>query len=101
MPLGCCQAGAEGRQLVVLALLGDLVLADQTASVAHRRGERVLLLVGDRPALALPRQVSQRGAVPAVLNRRDPNCARAAVVSEGANSRIDPGNRWLSSRSQA
>jgi hypothetical protein len=38
-------------------------------------------------------QTSAAQSRSSVLNRRDPRCALAAVVSEGANSRSDPGQR--------
>jgi hypothetical protein len=53
-------------QLVVQPLLGDLVLGDQAATVPHRGGERITVVIGDEPALALAGQVGQRGAVAVV-----------------------------------
>jgi hypothetical protein len=60
------QAGAERVQLIVEALLGDLALGDQAASVPHRGGQRIRDLVGNDAALALPGQIGQGGAVPVV-----------------------------------
>jgi hypothetical protein len=59
VPIRSSQARAEGVQLVVQPLLGDLVLADQAAAMPHRCGQRVVHLVGDDPALTLARQVGQ------------------------------------------
>jgi hypothetical protein len=53
-------------QLVVQALLGDLVLGDQAAAVPHRGGQRILQLIGHETALALAGQVGQCGAVAVV-----------------------------------
>ena len=66
MPVGGRQAGAERMQLVVQALLGDLVLGDQAPAVPDRDGQRVIDAIGDAPALSLPGQVGERGAVAVV-----------------------------------
>src|SRR5437899_2050516 len=46
-----------------------------------------------RPAPCLTSQTSAAQSRSSVLNRREPSCALAAAVSDGANSRNDPGQR--------
>src|SRR3954452_25317661 len=53
-------------QLVVQALLGDLVLGDEAPAVPDRDGQRVIDPIGDAPALSLPGQGGQRRAIPVV-----------------------------------
>jgi hypothetical protein len=60
------QPRAKPVDLVVEALLRDLALSEQAAAVTNGRAQRVLLVHGDRPAVALPSEVGQRRAVPVV-----------------------------------
>ena len=86
------------------ALLGDLARIDQPAAMTHRGGAARRLHLGRAPAGPAPWRASQTSAAQSrssVLNRREPSCARAAVVSEGANSRTDPGQRRSSSAAHA
>jgi len=76
-----------------LLLLGDLTVADQATTMTHRGPQhtdrRFLTVV---PATSLAGQVRQRRAVAVIcLNRAEPNCVRAALVSDGANIRTEPG----------
>jgi hypothetical protein len=88
------QARAECVELVVQPLLGDLALGDQAAAVPHGSGQGVIDAVGDKPPLALAGQIGHAAqSRSSVLNRREPSWARAAVVSDGANNRTDPGKR--------
>jgi len=47
----------------VQALLSDPAFGDQTAAITHRGSHRLDRILDHGAALALPRQVGQRGAV--------------------------------------
>ena len=97
------QARAQRVELVMQALLqrrcarrragGDDATAPSIASTTCGSA--------GRPAPWRTSQTSAAQSRSSVLNRRDPSCARAAVVSDGANSRSDPGQRRSSSAAHA
>jgi hypothetical protein len=97
------QPGAERLELVMQALLERPAVSDQPPPVADRPDQRLHGVGGDWPAGPLADQPDQRRtiAVVGLVRRREPSWARAAWVSEGANSRTDPGQRRSSSVTQA
>jgi hypothetical protein len=52
----------------VQALLSDPAFGDQTAAITHRGSHRLDRILDHGAALALPRQVGQRGASAAVTS---------------------------------
>ena len=89
-------AGRSERDLalVVQTLLGHAAGVDELAAVTDRAPAAprppTAPTVGRRPG---SNQTSAAQSRSSVLNRREPSCARAACVSDGANSRSDPGQR--------
>ena len=82
------QARAEAIELVMEALAQDLELGDELAAMTHH---------------AEPCRASQTSAAQSRssdLKRREPSCARASCVSEGASKRTRPGKRRSSSAVQ-
>jgi hypothetical protein len=74
-------------------LLDHLAVMHKAPSMPHDRAERVDIdLIDPAPARALTGQICQRGAVPIIgLEPARPKLSRAALVSDGANSRTAPG----------
>jgi hypothetical protein len=96
------QARAERLELVMEALLEDLAVADQPRRwrTAPSRASTVSVAAG-RPVPWRTSQTSAAQSRSSVLERRQPSWALATWVSDGANSRTDPGQRRSSSATQA
>ena len=96
------QARAQGLELVVQPLLEGLAVGDQPAPVTNRSQQGIDGVGGGWPPGALAGQPDQRRTITIVgLGARQPSWVRAAWVSDGANSRTDPGQRRSSSAIQA
>jgi hypothetical protein len=75
---------------------------DQLPAMRDRAAQRLNRRTGRQPTGTLTSQPHQRAqSRSSVLNRRLASCALAACVSDGANSRNDPGQRRSSSAAHA
>jgi len=82
----------------VEALLEDLAVGDQATPVPDCTHQRLHAVVNDGPAGALAQQPDQRRAIAIVgLGASRAKLSAGCLVSEGANSRTDPGQRRSSS----
>ena len=99
-----CPAGAESPGASALSWSCSRWRSGLSARTSCRRCETApsSASIADgaagRPAPWRASQTSAAQSRSSVLNRRVPSCARAAWVSDGANSRSDPGQRRSSSR---
>ena len=102
-PAGRREARRERVELVVQALPQRLEREHELAAMRDRRraSPRPASSTAGRPAPWRASQTSAAQSRSSVLNRRAPICARAACVSDGANTRNAPGQRRSSSLANA